>query len=185
MRPLSATAASDVERAIAIERRDLDRDDALDVQEGAPERRVEDAAADGRLKVEADHGDDLGDRAAMLEQRRVVGIFQRGEAQQRRVVAESRRQFGFVHRLRLPADHAGDHQRPRPARFTPLACGSHRELEDRLQQAHFRFPDLELRGVDRDGEASGAGVAVVAGQRNLPPFVERALARSAPADAPE
>ena len=57
-------------------------------------------------------------------------------------------------------------------RTTP--CALHRQLEDRLQQADFRLADLELRGVDRHRDAAGARVAVVAGQRDLAPLVERA-----------
>ena len=55
-------AAHDVERAVAVERRDLDRDDVLDRGEAGPEReRPASQAADGRLQVEADQRDRVGD----------------------------------------------------------------------------------------------------------------------------
>ena len=51
-RPASAHGADDVDRSIAIERRDLHRDDVRDLGERAPERVVERDAADRRLQVE-------------------------------------------------------------------------------------------------------------------------------------
>ena len=47
-------AADDVERAVAVERRDLDRDDVVDRGEAGPERGAEVEPADRRLQVEAD-----------------------------------------------------------------------------------------------------------------------------------
>ena len=46
--------ADDVERLVAIERRDLDGDDARDLGEAAPERVAQRTAAYRRLQVEAD-----------------------------------------------------------------------------------------------------------------------------------
>ncbi len=47
------------------------------------------------------------------------------------------------------------------------------ESENRPQEA--RLPDRELRGVDADRHPARPGLAVVAGQRDLPPLVELAL----------
>src|ERR1700724_1414373 len=50
----SRHAAQHIERAIAVEWRDLDRDDIVDLGEAPPEIRAEDDAADRGLQVEAD-----------------------------------------------------------------------------------------------------------------------------------
>ena len=72
----------DVERAVAIERRDLDRDHAFDVEEAAPERPVEHASAHGRLQVEPDDRDDVRDAAAVIEDTPIVVVTKRGKTQQ-------------------------------------------------------------------------------------------------------
>ena len=57
----------DVERAVSIERSDLDGDDTFDVEQAAPEVLIEDAAAHGWLQVEADEWDHGGNPAAVLQ----------------------------------------------------------------------------------------------------------------------
>ena len=167
--------AGDVEGAVAIEGGDLDRDDALDVEEAAPEAAIEDPSAHRRLKIEPDHRDDLGDPPAVVEEGGVVGVAQRREAEKGGVVADGRRELRFAERLIGRADHSGDRDRRRLPGATPAVHRPKRELEHRLQQADFRFPDLELRGVDRHRDPAGAGVAVVARERDLPAFVEPAV----------
>ena len=102
----------DVERAVAIERRDLDRDHALDVEETAPERPVEDASPDGGLQVESDDRDDLRDAPAVVERVAIVGVTKRRETQQGRIVSERDRDLRLAHRLCRFPDHARDHDRP-------------------------------------------------------------------------
>ena len=80
----------DVERLVAVERRDLDRDDVLDLGEAPPERVRQQPAAHRGLEVEADERDDLGDGAAVGDERVVVRVGQRGQAEQPGVVAEAR-----------------------------------------------------------------------------------------------
>src|SRR5688500_7597258 len=50
--PAVGERARDVEGAVAIERGDLHGDDAVDVEEAAPEGAVEHAAANGGLQIE-------------------------------------------------------------------------------------------------------------------------------------
>ena len=57
-------AAHHIERAVAVERRDLDRHDVLDRREAAPERHRQHDAADGRLQIEADQRNFARDRLA-------------------------------------------------------------------------------------------------------------------------
>ena len=61
-------AAHDVEGAVAVERRDLDRDHVLDRREAAPERHRQHDAADGRLQVEADQRNLPRDRLRVRDQ---------------------------------------------------------------------------------------------------------------------
>src|SRR6185295_7774055 len=56
----------------------------------------------------------------------------------------------------------------------PIARSPDRELEDRLEQLDARIANGELRGVDADGNASRASIAVVTRQRDLAAFVESA-----------
>ena len=92
--------ADHVERLVAVERRHLDGDHVLDLGEPPPERVRQHAPADGRLQVEADQRDDLGHRAAVGDQRVVVGVVHRRQAQQRRVVAQLAEQRGLGDGLR-------------------------------------------------------------------------------------
>ena len=118
-------AAVDVQRAIAIERRDLDRDDALDVEEAAPESAIEDAPADRRLQVEAEDRNDVGDAAAVLEERRVVGVAQRAKAEQRGVVAERRRELRFASACaRRPTTPAISQRAAGRTRTSPAPCAA-------------------------------------------------------------
>ena len=66
--------ADHVERLVAVERGDLDRDDALDLGEPPPERDRSSRPAHGRLEVEADERDHPGDGPAVGQQLVVVGV---------------------------------------------------------------------------------------------------------------
>ena len=74
-RPGFGDGADDVERLVAVERRDLDRDDVGDLREAPPERVRQPPPADRRLQVEADERDHAPRRAAMREQLVVVASF--------------------------------------------------------------------------------------------------------------
>ena len=88
LRACSGHAVDDVEGAVAVERGDLDPDHVLDRREAPPERAREDDAPDGRLQVEADHWQLVGERAAVGEHRVLARVAERGEAHEHRVVAE-------------------------------------------------------------------------------------------------
>ena len=60
--------ADNIECLIAIERRDLDGDYLWNLCEFTPELVGQETSADGRLQVEADDGDDLGNCSRMIEQ---------------------------------------------------------------------------------------------------------------------
>src|SRR5262249_46068202 len=72
--------ANDVERVIAIEGSDFDRYDIFDFCKFAPETVGEDAAANGRLQVETNNGNDLRDGARVSEKFGVGRIFESCEA---------------------------------------------------------------------------------------------------------
>ena len=57
----------DVERSVAVEWRDFDRDHTFDVQEATPEVAVQDTSTDGRLQIEADDRDHRRDAAAVIQ----------------------------------------------------------------------------------------------------------------------
>ena len=90
------------------------------------------------------------------------GALHRGEAEQPGVIADAARDAGFRDRLPRRAGKACD-QRQRP--LGPVRRGLGRELQHRPVQAD--VADRELRGVDADREAAGAGVDVIARQRAL------------------
>ena len=116
---------------------------------------IEDAAADGRLQIEPDERHDVGDPPAVVEHVVVVGIAKRGQAEQRRVVAERRRELRLADRLRRRAADAGDHDRRGSPRRAPLR---HR-------------PQREARGPARAGRRPGSRIAncVVCTPTAMPP----------------
>jgi hypothetical protein len=77
----------DVDRPVAIEGRDLHRHDVRDVEEPSPELVVERNAANGGLKVEADHRDHLGHRFAVRDDLIGRRTAQGGQAHEPGVVA--------------------------------------------------------------------------------------------------
>ena len=184
-RPASIDGADDVERLVAVERRDLDGDDGRDLGEAAPEGVRQRPAADRGLQVEADERDAGADRRAVRDERGIVRVGQRGEAEQPGVVAEAHQQIRFatglsrvVRRRRRSGSAVRRAARPRDpfprARAPAPARTGRRGIADR-----------ELRRVHADREAAGAGGGVVAGQRPLAALVEAAVLVSAPADARE
>ena len=147
--------ADDVERLIAVERRDLDGDDAGNLGEAAPEGVGQHAAADRRLQVEADERNACADRLAVRDERRVVRIRERREAEESRVIAEPRQQVGFAQRLiGRAADTADADERlatPRVRAIHLLA----RDRQHRLEEADRGIANRELRRVHADGQAAG------------------------------
>ena len=175
-------AAHHVERAVAIERRDLDRDDVVDRGEA---RARTTPAARARRPPAADRSRPAGSprrppRNASISSSSLAP-FMRGEAEQAGVVAEAAREPRLGTRL-LGARR----KRRRPCTSGRLASMSRAvstaSSQHRLVQAD--LADRELRRVHADREPAGAGVEVVAGQRALAPLVEPALGGRAPADAP-
>jgi hypothetical protein len=100
--------AKDVERLIAIKRRDLDRHDIVNFNELAPERIGEYPPARGRLQIEADDWNDRRHAPAMGEQLLRGRGFERSQAQQRRVVAIIAKKYRFEQRLIRGTTDAAD-----------------------------------------------------------------------------
>ena len=121
--------AQHVERLIAIERRDLDRDHLRNLGEAAPELVAEHAPADRRLQVESEQRKHLADGAAVLEQLPLRCVVERAEAEERGVVAEVVREAGFGDRLLVLAAHAGDEREGARIGAQRLGRGLGRERE--------------------------------------------------------
>ena len=76
------------------------------------------------------------------------------------------------HGLTGRADGAGDQECR--ARY-PGRCLFGGQLKDRFEQVH--FPDRELGRVHTDRQPDDTGVEIIAAQRALTPFVQRAVGR--------
>jgi len=92
-----------------------------------------------------------------------AGPFHRCEAQQAGVIAEIDRDGGFALSLLCPADEPGDqHDGP----LGPVGGGFGGEPQYRFVKPC--LADRELRRMDANGKAAGAGIDVVAAERPLP-----------------
>ena len=164
-----ADAAQDVERAVAIERRDLDGDDIVDRRKTAPEISAEDDAADRRLQIKSDQRDFARHRLAMGDDLVLGRGFHRRETEQPGMIADTARDLGFRDGLSCRAGETCD-QRQRP--LGPGVRGFGGQFQHRPVQAD--VADRKLRGVDADRETAGAGVDVIARQRALMDGIKRA-----------
>ena len=124
-------------------------------------------AADGRLEVEADEGQDLGDRRAVVHERVLRSAPEGGKAEEPGVVAEVAGGPGLVDGLPGAADEARDH---RKRTLAPGPGGVHGESQHRRVETG--LADGELGAVHPDRESARPGVDVVAGQGRLVAFVE-------------
>ena len=165
--------AHDVDRAVSVEGRDLDRDDVRDLRELPPERVLERTSAGGGLEVEAEDRDHLGDGAAVIDQLVVGRVRESAEAEEGSVESELDRRCCLGKRLSRRPDDACDEDRVRVAVAGRLGG----ELEHRAVQVDARRPDRELRRVDTDGDPAGTGVDVVAREAALAALVELPLGR--------
>jgi len=167
--------ADDVKTLVAIEGSDFDGGDIFDFGELAPEFVGESATADRGLQVEADDGKNLCDGAAMGEERCVGGVRKRGEAEQAGVVAKIGEERGFANSLgRITTDSADANERNGTVAIVTIHFFSG-ECQDGFEEADLRIANGELRGVNADGEATGAGGDVVASECALAAFVEMAV----------
>ena len=163
-------AAQHIQRAVAIERRDLDGDDVVDRREAPPERHRQHQAAHGGLQVEADERYLARDRLRVRDQLVLARALKRGEREEPRVVAEPARDLRLAQGLRGAAGEPRDHHR---SCARPVGGGAHGELEHRLEQAS--LADGELGGVHADRQSARAGVEIVARERALASRVEPAI----------
>jgi hypothetical protein len=167
--PRRGHRAHHVERAVAVERRDLHRHQVRHrLGEVAPEAVAERAPAHGGLQVEAEHGEHLAHRAAVAHERVLGRVGEGAERDERAVVAEGARHLGLVHRLARVADDARDEGEGARAAVgaggagEPVARRLAGQLEHGAVEPDLRVVDGELRGVHPHRHAAGAGLHVVA-----------------------
>ncbi len=173
-------AAHDVERAVAVEGRDLDRDHVVDGGEAAPEFHRQRDAADRGLQVEAHQ------RNLARPRRRNAPPARRPTRPSSPRATACRRDSRAPARCRASASPAPCGPTG-PAIITSGRCAQSRAVsaasfEHRLVQA--ALADGELGGVHAHRQAARAGVQVVARERALAPWIELRAARPAPAGAP-
>ena len=162
----------DIERAIAIEGGNLDRDDAIDLEKAAPERPIQDAAAHGGLQVEPDERDDLRHTPAVIEHALIIGLAQGGETQKRGMIPERCCQLCFPQRLVRGTADPSNGDGTIPAIAAPVPHRPVCQSQHGLEKADTGVADRELRGVDADGDAAGPGVAVITRKGHLAPLIE-------------
>src|SRR5215468_11426058 len=163
--------ARHIQCSITIERRDLYSRDVFDLEELAPEAVIQRPPADRRLQVETAEGNDLGHAAAMPDQFGDRGFAQGGEAQQSDVVAGFYGKRRFMRCLRSRAADACDFDEPLSVLPFPFEHCFQRKSQYRLEQTDTRIANRKLRGMYADGHAARPGVAVIARQGALPPFI--------------
>ena len=163
-------AAQHVERAVAVERRDLDGDDVVDGGKAPPEIGTEDHAADRRLQIKSDQRYFARHRLAMRDDLVFGSRFHCGETEQSCVITDAARDLGFLDGLLGRAGKSCD-QCERA--LGPGRRGFGRQFKYRAVEAD--LADRELRGVDADRKPAGAGIDIIARQRALMPGVERTV----------
>ena len=170
--------ADNIDRLIAIERRDLDRGNIFDLGKLPPERVGQNSPAHRRLKIETDQRNHPRNLAAMIEHLRFACIAHRSETEQAGVISkiagQCRRFTGRL--LRFAADTGDLHQRC----LAPAIGTGHffrGQRQHRLEQTDARLANRKLRGVHAHRQPAGAGRDVITRQPPLPPLVELALAR--------
>src|ERR1700722_1869447 len=84
-------AAQHIERAVAVERRDLDGDHIVDGSETLPEIRAQNYATDRRLQIKPDQRNLASHRLAVGDDLVLGCGFHRGEAEQSRMVTDAER----------------------------------------------------------------------------------------------
>ncbi len=152
--------ADHVERLVAIERRDLDGCDVLQLCEPPPERVRQRPAAHRRLKVETDQRYHLSHAPAVRDKPVVIGVFHRRQAEQAGMIAQVADEHRLAHGLlRAPADPGDFHEGP-GVRGPAHLFGS--QLQHRLKQPDLRVPNPELGRVHTDREAARTGGDVIA-----------------------
>jgi hypothetical protein len=87
--------AHDVERAVAIERRDFDREDLFDLSKATPERKRQNASACRGLEIKPKEGNAVGHGATVGQQFVFGRVAQSCEAEQTGVVTELARERCF------------------------------------------------------------------------------------------
>ena len=164
--------AHDIQRLVAVERRDLDRHHIRDFDEFAPEGIGQHLPAHRRLQIEADDGDHFGDAAAVVQKLGGGGLRQGAQAEQPGVVAERQGQFRFTHGLMRIAHNARhlDEGTRRVPQMPINRCRGQRQ--HRFEQTKLGLMKFKLGRMHAHGDAARAGRAVVAGEGALPPLVQ-------------
>jgi len=106
-------ATDHIQRAITVERRDLDRYDLLNFSETAPKVCRQRNAAYGGLQIKAEKRNAIGDRATMRDQFAFTGSFHCGQTQEPGMIAEISCDRGFALGLRgSPHKPGNEDERP-------------------------------------------------------------------------
>ena len=161
--------ANDVERLVAVERRDLDRHHLGNLGKRAPEPMRKDASAHGRLQVEPDQRDLAGDLPAMLQDGLLRIPIPRAEAQESGGITQIAGEPCFPDRLGGAAAKPGNQDEP--VIEAGVGRGGGGQFEHRSEQAMRGIADRELRRVHAHGHTAGARGGVVAYQGALMPLV--------------
>src|ERR1051326_952915 len=120
---------------VAIEWRDLDGDQIVELGQSPPEVVAERAATNSGLQIEAKEGKHLGHAATMFDELVVRCAPQRAKLEQNHIVSQIRSQAGFVNGLDGASTRAGDKYRPVSTTRDMLPGNISRELQHWLQEA--------------------------------------------------
>src|ERR1700735_1681255 len=143
-----SAGARDFHGLVTVERGNLDGCDRLDLNKTFPKLCIQRTAADSRLQIKTDKGDDPADNAAVLNQLVVGGIGKRGEAQKASVVTKAAKGFSFAACLSYVAANATDLCHHLPAAALKCVYLFKSDLQYRPKQANVRITNVELRRMD-------------------------------------
>ena len=167
--------AHDVKSLVTIEGSDFDGGDIFDFGECAPELVRENATADGRLKIEADDGNNLCDGAAMREENGVSCMRKCRKTEEAGVVTKIGEEGGFANALGRVATDSADANEWSGAAAVGTIHFFGGERQNGVEEADLRIANGELRGVNADGEPTGTGGDVVASECALAALVEATI----------
>ena len=166
-----------LERSIAIERRDLDRHEPIQLGDASPEAIREIAPANCRLQVEPHDRNDLRHGSEVLDCPDVGPAARMPKVHQPDVKATIIRQRGFGPCLLRVADDPGHANDGCSTGALMLRDRFGCEGQYGLVQAHLGVMDGELGRVNPNGESACARGEVIARERPLPAFVKPSIGR--------
>ncbi len=142
-------AVQNVERLIAVKRRDLDRDHGFNQRKLAPENTRQHASSHRGLQIKTDHRQDCAHVARPRQ--KLVGPIRPAWNQQRRMISKLGHQLRFLHI-----------ERTRDLNHVASARRIGRQPQNWLVQSF--FSNRKLRRMNPDRDPSRAGVDVILSQ---------------------